>query len=59
MNLHHPSRVVLDYFARKKFMGQSVGCLDGTYIGNLDEYLITEGEKLNNWYQYPKNTPNL
>ena len=45
----------IDYFARKKFVGQSVGKLDKTYIGNLDEYLLTEGKKLDNWYiLYPK-----
>lgn len=45
----------IDYYARKKFVGQSVGKLDGTYIGNLDEYLLTEGKKLDDWYSlYPK-----
>ncbi|MCM1546236.1 MAG: N-terminal phage integrase SAM-like domain-containing protein [Clostridiales bacterium] len=45
----------IDYYARKKFVGQSVGKLDRTYIGNLDEYLLTEGKKLDDWYTlYPK-----
>lgn len=49
----------IDYYARKMFVGQSVGKLDKTYIGNLDDFLLTEGKKLNNWYSlYPKNTPN-
>ncbi len=45
----------VDYYARKKFVGQSVGKLDKTYIGNLDDYLLTEGKKLDAWYiLYPK-----
>ena len=48
----------VDYYARKKFVGQSVGKLDKTYIGNLDDFLLTEGKKLDAWYDlYPKFTP--
>lgn len=48
----------VDYVARKLFMGHSLGKLDNTYTGNLDEYLLSEGKKLESWYSlYPKNTP--
>lgn len=47
----------VDYFARKKFMGHSVGKLDKTYTGTLDDYLLTEGKKLDHWYDIPQNTP--
>lgn len=45
----------VDTFARKKFMGHSVGKLDKTYTGSLDDYLIRESKKLDDWYN---NTPN-
>lgn len=45
----------VDFFARKKFMGHSVGKLDAAYTGTLENYLLSEGQKLNDWY----NTPNL
>lgn len=49
----------IEFFARKKYMGHSVGKLDKTYTGTLDEYLLAEGLKFNQWYSvYPKNTPN-
>lgn len=49
----------VDTFARKKFMGHSVGKLDKTYTGSLDDYLLEESKKLNIWYTlYPNNTPN-
>lgn len=48
----------IDYYARKMFVGQSVGKLDKTYIGNLDDFLLAEGKKLDTWYSlYPKITP--
>ncbi len=50
----------VDTFARKKFMGHSVGKLDKTYTGTLDEYLLSEGLKLERWYTlYPKITPDF
>lgn len=49
----------VETYARKKFMGHSVGKLDKTYSGTLEEYLLTEGKKLENWYIYPKTTPNF
>lgn len=40
----------VDYVARKMFMGHSEGKLDKTYTGSVDGYLLSEGEKLDNWY---------
>lgn len=40
----------VDYIARKMFMGHSEGKLDKTYTGSVDGYLLSEGEKLDNWY---------
>lgn len=48
----------IDIFARKKYMGHSVGKLDATYTGKLDDFLLSEGKKLDDWYSlYPKITP--
>lgn len=48
----------VDYMARKLFMGHSLGKLDKTYTGSLDEYLLSESKKLDSWRDlYPKNTP--
>lgn len=43
----------VDFYAREKFMGHSVGKLDKPYVGNIDSYLLAEGKKLDNWYDYP------
>lgn len=49
VNLH------VDTYARKKFMGHSVDKLDKPYVGTIDEYLLTEGKKLDAWIiLYPK-----
>ena len=49
VNLH------VDMYAREKFMGHSVGKLDKPYVGTIDEYLLTEGKKLDAWnILYPK-----
>lgn len=48
----------VETFARKKFMGHSVGKLDKTYTGSLENYLLSEGAKLNQWYTPPEIAPN-
>lgn len=46
--------------AKEMFMGHSLGKQEKTYTGNLDNFLLAEAEKLEQWYSlYPKNTPNL
>lgn len=47
----------VDDYARKKFMGHSVGSLDKPYVGDIDNYLLTESKKLENWYSVPQNVP--
>lgn len=47
----------VDDYARKKFMGHSVGNLDKPYVGGIDTYLLTEGKKLENWYTVPQIVP--
>lgn len=50
----------VDFYAKEKFMGHTVSKLEKTYTGNLDDFLLTEGKKLDSWYSlYPKNTPNF
>lgn len=47
----------VEFYAREKFLGHSVGKLDKPYVGNIDEYLLAEGKKLDNWYSVPQNYP--
>lgn len=47
----------VEFYAREKFLGHSVGKLDKPYVGNIDEYLLAEGKKLDNWYSIPQNYP--
>lgn len=51
VNLH------VDFYAKEKFLGHSVGKLDKPYVGTIDDYLLAEGKKLNEWEIYPKITP--
>lgn len=53
VNLH------VDFYARKKFMGHSVGKLDKPYVGEIDEYLLTEGKKLDEWRVVPQMYPKI
>ena len=49
----------VDLYAKEKFMGHTVRKIEKTYTGSLDNYLLTEGKKLDAWYSlYPNNTPN-
>lgn len=48
----------VDFYAKEKFMGHTVSKLERTYAGNLDNFLLSEGKKLDAWYNlYPKITP--
>lgn len=48
----------VDFFAKEKFLGHSIGKLEKPYTGNIDDYLLSESKKLDSWYTvYPKNTP--
>ena len=46
------------YDAKELYLGHSPGKQEKTYTGNLDNFLLTEANKLEQWYSlYPKNTP--
>lgn len=47
----------VDFYAKEKFMGHSIGKLDKTYTGNIDDYLQAEAKKLENWYAIPQKYP--